>query len=219
MKTVEVGLTALTNSPERLGYFALTAKALATRLTASRHREIRIIVASEALSCDHAAVFEAICNQYGIQWFYNPGRPDIGRNRNFLLSKLQADCVLLTEDDIRLEGDLDVSDDIDFLDANGDVIGVRYDHLYPKMSRELQPGLFDVKWSRQHHGPYMYSNQGSLWHQERFATLGPFVEDASWGQQENAMAVTLSASRWRVVARRPSVMGHIGKVNSREPAC
>ena len=211
--TVEVALTAWTNNPARLGYFKTTMLALKQNLTASRHAITRILVSSEVLETEYRVPFEALCRHFDVDLHYHPAPPEIGCNHNQILSLCEADYVLYTEDDCLLNESLDVSDDIDFLEACTDFVYVRYSLApWSKMTPlgGEWPGLGDMDKSL----PYPYSNTAHLRHRERFATFGPFAENAAWGGQEIGMGGKVTASSYKIAGRAPGPFGHMGKFGS-----
>lgn len=213
---IEIALTAWTNNLARLGYFETTMQALRTKLTARRHTLTRVLACSEELAPEYRKPFEALCDRFGVELHYHPGPPEIGRNHNFMLSLCRAEYVLSTEDDCNMCVSLfDLSDDVDFLEAHADFIYIRYSlATWSKMTPLVPPipGLGDFNKSL----PYPYSNTAHLRHRKRFASLGPFLEDAVWGGQEIAMGRQVTASSYKIAGRTPSVFAHMGKFASQK---
>ncbi len=200
---VEVAMTAWTNSVARLGYFEASLQAQAEKLTTGTRIRQKTLVCSEALSdmCNRVPC-DMIAAANGCRVYYHNNPPEIGRNHNFLLSKLTADYTMFIEDDFLLLKPLDLSDDIDFLEANPDFVMVRYfigNGATVRPMSDLGNGLYEIS----KRSNYPYSNTPHLRHRERFATLGGFREDAPWGAQEHAMGDKLRKSPLRIAVRRP----------------
>ncbi len=204
---IEVALTAWTNNPARLSYFSMTMQALRDNLTASRHNLTRILVCSEELTDEYQWPFEKLCQRFGVDLHYHPEPAEIGRNHNFKLGHERATYVLSTECDCHLTKPIDISDDIDFLEANHEFLMVRYKASFTTRMQTLAPGLTELAPK----SSWPYSNMAHLRHRERFATLGPYAEDVGWGGQEIYMGRTISRSGFRLAFREPGVFEHIGR--------
>jgi hypothetical protein len=210
---VAVAMTALTNSRTRIGYFDGSLRAQAERLTASRHTRLPTLVCSEKLGPELREQFELVADAHRVDLQYHPGPAEIGANHNFLLENVSADYTMFIEDDFHLERPLDLSDDIDFLEANPDFVMVRYfvgNESSIDPLGELSPGMWEVgKLSN-----YPYSNTPHLRHRERFATLGPHLVGGGWGAQEHHMGRMLRDSPLRIAVRRPDYFSHWGRIAS-----
>jgi hypothetical protein len=209
---VEVAMTAWTNNAQRLLYFERNLQALRENLSASRHTLIHILVCSEELPVEFRQPFEATCHRYGAILLYNANGPEIGKNHNFKDASCNANYVLSTECDFLLKAPLDISDDVDFLEANEDFAYIRYEIPPTQIIRELTPDLVELDTS----SSYPYSNRPHLRHRGRFATLGPFVEHGGWGAQENMMGAAVRKSDWRIAGRPVRLWLHIGRFPAQE---
>ncbi len=126
---IVVGITTYPRYPERLTYLKQAIEAAKRYLSASRH-DLMVICSCETDPQGDIQAVRDLCEQFSVSFFCNDAPPSMGTNQNNLMriavDDLAAEYVLVHIDDCYATELIDLSDDVDFLDANPAIDVLRY---------------------------------------------------------------------------------------------
>jgi hypothetical protein len=129
MSHIAVGIITYPIYPKRLEYLEGCIQSIRLHLSATRHTVTAYCSCESDDRGDVRAVME-LCRRYDFLFRQNPSTPCMGANANnsmrVAFEELSADYLLHLIDDCRVTGPLDMSDEIDFLDAHPETDILRY---------------------------------------------------------------------------------------------
>lgn len=129
MKSVAIGIITYPIYPERVEYLEFALSTMRERMTVSRHSGVAFVSCESAPWGDTDAV-QTLCEKYGVYFHLNPGDPSMGANQNnsmrLAFENYQADYLLSHIDDFHTLVSLDLSEHLDFMEANPEVDVLRF---------------------------------------------------------------------------------------------
>lgn len=173
MKRLAIGFVTYPIRPERVIYLAKALSHARQFLTASRHRLVWFITCESEKDGNKDAV-RHLASALEFFCFWNLLHPSMGANENnamrLAFKNLEADYLLLHIDDCYATAPTDLSDGIDFLEANPDVDILRYHWSSRKECRPIFHPRSDG---------YMQVDSASKW----FYDDSPHIRRANYAEQ------------------------------------
>lgn len=238
MSMIDVCVITWPREQLRRQYLDRSLKSLARAVSASRHG-MRIFVSAETQGVDlrAAVATQTICQTHGAHLHWRDAPASLGGNMNSALALGDGDYKLLTQDDWGWERNIDISDDAHFLRDNPEFAMVRYAVFYTRFLPNDPPKFWvvgDFMDQRYYDaaevdmtGSYPYGDQPHIRRADYKTRVSPtggrpigdyyVSEPGDFGTPENAMAGHLAGNGWRIMARVPNVVAHIGVLSS-DPA-
>jgi len=188
MKTdLTIFFTLWNRCSERFDYFKDTVESFKKNIIISKY-SIKWIATIE--SKDHILKNETeiFCKDNNIEFYYKPGNPNLGSNLNFGLSKCDSDFIFYLQDDWKLNRQINLDDDIDFLKRHNDIYVLRYWFCLIKpfdsyIDENLKIKLLDPKT-----GFYYCADNPHLKKSEYHKLTGPYYDKGDSAECENYMA-------------------------------
>ena len=223
MNSIDLLITTWINHPARLGFLYWTLAALEKNLSVG-DRELRLIVSSESRGLFRGSEepLIAMCEAFGAELFWRPGKPNLGDHLNFAFSKCKSDLRMYVQDDWVLTRPLNIGPGADLLESDETVAMVRYFTARATVFKTTD------EWSEiAYRRPAPYGDNPALSHRRWFEKAGPFQVGNTPGFHEVKMGTQLRKSGLRLVApwkvmnharegkrRGDYYFGHIGDISA-----
>ncbi len=129
MSTIAAGIITYPIHPKRVEYLEYGIEAFRRYVTASRHALV-VFCSCESDDRGDVQAVRNLCEKHHLLLRLNPSTPCMGANQNnsmrVAFEELKTDYLLSLIDDSHATEPLDLSDEIDFLDANPEIDILRY---------------------------------------------------------------------------------------------
>jgi hypothetical protein len=214
---IDVILVTWPNHPRRLQYFRRTVRALAEKLTASRH-ELRWLCSSESArdpdSTWHGDELAEFCAKVGIKLHWREGPPSLGAGMNAAARLCMAPVCLLVQDDYELLEPLDLSPGAELLAENPQIDLVRFCYFcHPQYGTQFVADSGHHGWQRVNiRGYWPYGDDPQMRRRDFHAKWGWYLEGGQHGVSEGDMLWRLVRGEATIFAADRCYFGHFGEV-------
>ena len=216
MTDLTILMTLCNNKPERYGYFKRTVTAFKKHLVLTKY-SIKWLVGLEPKFDINKNETETFCKENNILFYYNPGQSHLGTNQNYGLTQCDSKYIFFLQDDWECKNYINLDEDIDFLEAHGNIYVLRYWFRFIQTFDDYVDEKLKIKLLNPLTGFYYYGDNPHLKKATYHKITGPFYDKEDSRATENAMADRagkLSLTHKICAKENNNYFEHIGGVSS-----